>query len=138
LSSKQKEKRIWFQSIPWYPCITGQSFVSAFMQKWGEHKKYSFEPSPFFNMNSCRYRTCVCCYSDKLYKVVRWKTGWLSISLMCPSRAACLPMDGLMFQWRSTIKNQTKRVGLVQITHHHFLSPQFNFFRHDRAEKLLT
>ena len=36
----------------------------------------------------------------------RANTGWLGIRIMCPSRATCMSIGGLLFQWASTIKIQ--------------------------------
>jgi hypothetical protein len=45
----------------------------------------------------------------------RVKTGWFGIRIVCPSGASCPPV---VFQWASTINNQTKVVGLIQNRHY--------------------
>ena len=63
----------------------------------------------------------------------RVKTGWLGIRIVCPSGASCPTM---LFQWASTINNQTKVVGLIQNRHYiiecNLFSPWY-----DISDKLL-
>ena len=53
----------------------------------------------------------------------RSKTCWPGIRIMCPSGWTCISAHCcFLFQWASTIKNQTKRYGIVEsIPHHHLI-----------------
>ena len=61
------------------------------------------------------YKLGICCFSAKHAALTGEiaKTGWLGISIMCPSGATCLSAD-CCFSERADYKNPTKRVGLVQ------------------------
>ena len=63
----------------------------------------------------------MCCFSTK-YAVLRGKSkDWLGRNQNNVSEWGDMSIRGLLFQLPSTIKNPTKRVGLVQSGHEHHL-----------------
>ena len=78
--------------------------------------------------------------SDQIkdYKIGRKSKYWLARNQDNMSEWCNMYIHGLLIQWTSTMKNQTKRAGLVQSGPHHHLisSSQLTCSRHEIAEKL--
>jgi hypothetical protein len=74
----------------------------------------------------------------KDYIIGRKSKYWLALNQDNVSEWCNMYIHGLLFQWSSTIKNQTKRAGLVQSGPHHHLIPssQLTCSRHEIAETL--
>jgi len=67
------------------------------------------------------YTICICCFSARNAELRRKNKDWLVRNQDNVSKWGDTFIRGLLFQWASTIKNPTKRVGLVQSgPHHHF------------------
>ena len=70
------------------------------------------------------YTICICCFSDKHAVLRRNSKDWLARNQDNVSEYGDMSIRGLLFQWASTIKLQTKRVatvGLVESESHHHL-----------------
>jgi hypothetical protein len=78
-----------------------------------------------FDPRSCQtkdYEIGICCFSAKHAAFRRKSKDWLARNKDNVSEWDDISIRGLLFQRASTIKNPTKRVGLVQSwPHHHFI-----------------
>jgi hypothetical protein len=59
------------------------------------------------------YKIGICCFSAKLASLRRKSKYWLNRNQDNVSECDDMSIYGLLFQWTRTIKNPTKRVGLV-------------------------
>jgi hypothetical protein len=67
------------------------------------------------------YKIGICCFSAKLAALGRKSKDLLARNQDNVSEWGDMSIRGLLFQWASTIKNLTKRVGLGQSGPHHHL-----------------
>jgi hypothetical protein len=81
------------------------------------------------------YQIGICCFSAKHAALRRKRKDWLARNQDTVSEWGDMFIRGLLFQWASTVKNPSIRVGLVQSGPHHHLIENY---RHDITEKLLT
>jgi hypothetical protein len=79
------------------------------------------------------YAIGICCFSAKHTVLMRKSKDWLACNQDNGSECVNMSIHRLLFQWSSTIKMQTKGVGLVQSgLHHHLIenilfSPWYNW-----------
>ena len=59
------------------------------------------------------YKISICCFSAKHAALRRRSKGWLAQNQDNVFEWIDMSIHGLLFQWASPIKNQTKHVGLV-------------------------
>ena len=67
------------------------------------------------------YTIDICCFSAKHAALRRKSKDWLAWNQDTVSEWRDMSICGLLFRWTNTIKNPTKRVGLVQSGPHHHL-----------------
>ena len=67
------------------------------------------------------YKIGICCFSTKHAALKRKSTDWLIQNQNNVYEWSDMSTRRLLFQWTSTIKNQTQHVGLVQSGLHHHL-----------------
>ena len=71
------------------------------------------------------YKIGICCFSAKHAALRRKSKDWLARNHNNVSEWNDMSTHGLLFQWASTIKNSTQRVGLEQgRIHHHLIDNQ--------------
>ena len=97
-------KNIWFSKL--HPI--GGIIVSVLVSRVADRE---FEPRSSQTKN---YRIGMCCFSAKHAALRRKNKDWLARNQDNPSYLGVMSIRGLVFQWASTKKNKTKRIGLVQ------------------------